>query len=206
MTHHADDLEARLRGQGGMLANLADDLQVRRPKLTPIPPEGAVDPATALARVAGGIDRADAEVRTAVERGRRPELLPRLGAGPRAEGLRATLVYGLVAVVVLVVQLLSIRHGVSSYFRVLFVIPLVGFLVGYAALSFGGRARLGRATAEGTPAKPAVKSGLRRKGKQRVQAPLGPTRPRFGFVLCFGIGPVLLVIDVLVHLAGPAGK
>ena len=44
MTTHADELEYRLNGQGGMLINLATTLRFRRPKLTPIAPELQPDP------------------------------------------------------------------------------------------------------------------------------------------------------------------
>jgi hypothetical protein len=201
MTHQADELEARLRGQGGMLGNLAQDLQFRSPKLSPIAPEAPTDPGPALSRVAAAIDRSDAEVRQAVERGRRPELLPGLG-----EGTRAGLVYGLAAFVVLVVQVLSFRHGHSpSPLRVLLIIPLVGYLLGYAALSLGGRARLSAANGGSTARGSAVKSKVRQKGK-KPETVVPPTRPRFGFVLCFGIGPVVFVVYLLSHLAGSVHK
>ena len=168
MTTHADELEARLRGQGGMLTNLATTLRLRRPKLTPLAPEGVVDPPIALSQLAGAIDRGDAESLQAATRGEYPALLPRMS------GLtRGLLVYGIAALVVLAFQGLAFsRTGTETNpFMVLFVLPLIGFVVAYLVLSIGGRTRV----VQGVPA-------------------TAPTR--LGFVLCFLIGPLAGLVIV----------
>jgi hypothetical protein len=190
MTTHADDLEARLNGQGGMLTELAATLRLRRPKLTPIAPAAPVqpaptapaaevslqksdpgtapvpavapiEPAVALSQLAGAIDRGDAEALQAATRGEYPALLPKL-SGP-ARGL---LVYGIAALMVLALQGLAFSRTGSETnpIVVLFVIPLLGFAVGFLVLHVGGRTRVAQA------------------------APEPPTR--LGFVLCFLIGPL----------------
>lgn len=171
MTTHADELEARLGGQGGMLTNLATILRMRRPKLTPIPPEGVVDPPIALSQLAGAIDRADVEARQAATRGEYPALLPGLSGTARS-----LLVYGIAALVVLGFQGLAFsRAGTETNpIMVLFVIPLVGFVIGYLVLSIGGRTRVVGA------------------------APNASTR--LGFLLCFLIGPLAGLVTVALSL------
>jgi hypothetical protein len=171
MTTHADELEARLAGQGGMLTNLATILRLRRPKLTPIPPEGVVDPPIALSQLAGAIDRADVEARQAATRGEYPALLPGLSGTARS-----LLVYGIAALVVLGFQGLAFsRAGTETNpIMVLFVIPLVGFVIGYLVLSIGGRTRVVGA------------------------APNASTR--LGFLLCFLIGPLAGLVTVALSL------
>ena len=168
MTTHADELEARLRGQGGMLTDLAAKLRLRRPKLTPIPPEGVVDPPIALSQLAGAIDRGDAASLQAATRGEYPALLP--GMTGMVRGL---LVYGIAALVVLGFQGLAFSRGgtETNPIMVLFVIPLIGFVVAFLVLSIGGRTRV----LQGVPANP-------------------PTR--LGFVLCFLIGPLAGLVIV----------
>lgn len=194
MTTHADDLEARLNGQGGMLTNLAATLRLRRPKLTPIAPkalikpqevtpaagvslekgapdvdprtaplpaEVPIEPAVALSQLAGTIDRGDAAALEAATRGEYAALLPKLSGT-----MRGLLVYGIAALVVLAFQGLAFSRTGSETnpIMVLFVIPLVGFVVGFLVLSIGGRTRVAQA------------------------APEPPTR--LGFLLCFLIGPL----------------
>lgn len=171
MTTHADELEARLGGQGAMLTNLATILRLRRPKLTPIPPEGVVDPPIALSQLAGAIDRADVEARRAATRGEYPALLPGLSGTARS-----LLVYGIAALVVLGFQGLAFsRAGTETNpIMVLFVIPLVGFVIGYLVLSIGGRTRVVGA------------------------APNASTR--LGFLLCFLIGPLAGLVTVALSM------
>jgi hypothetical protein len=167
MSAHADELEARLRGQGAMLTNLATTLHLRPPRLNPLPPGGLVDPPTALAQVAGAIDRGDEEARRAAERGQRAGLLPGLG-----ERSRGVLVYLVAAVLVLLAQLPLVRGHVPTFrLIVIVVIPLVGFALAFLVLRLGSRARVAE-KARTTPA-------------------------RLGFALCFGIGPVVQLIAVL---------
>lgn len=167
MTTHADELEARLRGQGGMLTNLATILRLRRPKLTPIPPDGVVDPPIALSQLAGAIDRADVEAKQAATRGEYPALLPSLSGTARS-----LLVYGAAALVVLGFQGLAFsRTGTETNpIMVLFVIPLIGFVIGYLVLSLGGRTRV-------VGAAPSLST-------------------RMGFLLCFLIGPLAGLVIV----------
>jgi hypothetical protein len=167
MSAHADDLEARLRGQGGMLTRLATSLRLRPPRFDPVVPEGPVDPATALARLAGIIDRGDAEADRAGSRGERAGLMPALGPGARS-----WVVYLVATLLVLIVQLPLIRGNVPNYsLAVILVIPGVGFGVAFLLLRFGGRSRVD------------------------LRAPEVPAR--LGFLLCFVIGPVVQLIALL---------
>jgi hypothetical protein len=177
MTTHADDLEARLRGQGGMLTNLATTLRLRRPKLTPIPPEGVVDPPTALSQLAGIIDRGDTEARDAATRGHYPALLPAWSGT-----MRSLLVYGIAALAVLALQGLAFfQTGTETNpFLVLFVFPLIGFGIGYVVLNLGSRTRTA------------------------VPPPNLPTR--LGFLLCFLIGPLAALVAVLTSLQSGRGS
>jgi hypothetical protein len=178
MTTHADELEARLRGQGGMLTNLATTLRLRRPKLTPLPPEGTIDPPIALSQLAGAIDRGDVAARQAATRGEYPALFPGLSGV-----MRSVVIYGVAALVVLGFQGLAfMRTGTETNpIMVLFVIPLIGFVVGYLVLSIGGRTRVAQ------------------------EAPDSHTR--LGFLLCFLIGPLAALVVVLNSLrsGNPAG-
>lgn len=168
MTSHADELEARLRGQAGMLMNLATILRLRRPKLDPIPLDGFVDPPTALAHVAGTIDRGDTESKQAAERGYYPLLFPKM------PGIaRNLVVYGSAALLVLIFQGLAFRAGGTgtSPLLVLFLIPLIGFVPAYLLLAIGARTRVAQAAA--------------------------PSRStRLGFVMCFAIGPLAAAVFV----------
>ena len=177
MTTHADDLEARLRGQGGMLTNLAATLRFRRPKLTPLPPEGVVDPPTALSELAATIDRGDVEARQAATRGQYPALLPGWTAT-----MRSLLVYGVAALAVLALQGLAFsRSGTETNpIVVLFMFPLIGFGVGYVVLNLGSRTRT------------------------VLPAPNLPTR--LGFLLCFLIGPLAALVAVLTSLQSGRGS
>lgn len=133
MTAHADELEARLNGQGGMLLNLAGILRVRRPKLTPTPlktspgtppeKEKKFEPSTGLSELGRKLDEGDAAARRAAERGEYPSLLPGLSGTARS-----VLVFGIAALVILGLQGLAFaRTGTETNpIMVLFVIPLIG--------------------------------------------------------------------------------
>jgi hypothetical protein len=167
MSTHADELQARLNGQGGWLIKLASELHWRRPKLQPIVPEGFVEPSTELSHVGEAIDVGDLEGRRAAERGKFPALLPDIS--PTA---RSLVVYGLAATLVVLLQALAFNHtGMDTNpFLVLFVIPLIGFVIGFVVLALGGRSRLTRVALN--------------------------QRTRLGFLLCFGIGPIASVVVI----------
>jgi hypothetical protein len=172
LTTQANELEARLGGQGGMLTNLAATLRLRPPRLTPLPPSEPVDdPRTALTEVERTINLGDVEARRAATRGEYPALLPKLSGTARA-----VIVYGIAALGILAFQRLGFsRAGTETNpITVLFVIPLVGFLVAFLVLRLGGRTRVAR---------PAVDSST-----------------RLGLVLCFLIGPVGAAVSVLMSL------
>jgi hypothetical protein len=190
MTTEADTLEARLNGQGGMLIGLAGELRMRKPKLTPLrleatpdkksgqisdlksdgkqdeKPEERLDPAPGLSQLARIIDRGDAEARLAGSRGAYPALLPR-----QPEWLRCLIVYGIAALAIVALQGLAFlqRGTETNPIMVLFLIPLIGFVVGYLVLSIGSRTRV----------------------TQPVAANL---HTRMGFLLCFLIGPLAAVV------------
>jgi uncharacterized membrane protein YidH (DUF202 family) len=176
MTTQSDELEARLRGQGGMLINLATILRLRRPKLTPIPPDGVIDPPIALSMLAGAIDRGDAEARQAAERGEYPALLPNWSSTSRS-----LLVYGLAALAVLGFQGLAFsRTGTETNpIAVLFVIPLIGFVLGFVVLGIGGRTRVAQSSTNQST--------------------------RMGFLLCFLIGPLAAVVVLILSLQSGRG-
>jgi hypothetical protein len=187
MSAHADDLQARLNGQGGMLTNLATILQLRRPKLTPIEPEGFVDPSTELGQVARAIDLGDQEARRADVRGHQAALLPAMSGL-----LRSLVVYGSAAALVLLLQALEfLRAGKDTNgFAVLFVIPLLGFVVGFVVLALGSRVRvteLPETSASGIVNRTQAAQLAARKA---AAAP----RTRLGALLCFGIGPLALIV------------
>jgi hypothetical protein len=167
MSTHADELQARLNGQGGMLTKLASELRLRRPKLQPIVPEGFVEPSTELSQVGQAIDVGDIEARRAADRGQFPALLPTIPATARS-----LVVYGVAAALVLLLQALAFnRTGMDTNpILVLFVIPLIGFVIGFVVLALGGRTRM-------------------------TQVALNQ-RTRLGFLLCFGIGPIASVIVI----------
>jgi hypothetical protein len=185
MSTNADALQARLNGQGGMLLELAATLRFRRPKLTPTPPEGFVEPATALAKVDETIVQGDAAARLAADRGALPALLPSMSAR-----LRGFVVYGVAALLILAVQLVAARPLLRSSadraadpqpdpsaVKVLFVLPMIGFVVAYLVLKFGSRGRLPQ---------PAERSST-----------------RLGLLLCLGIGPLAIVAYIaLAQFAG----
>jgi hypothetical protein len=186
MSTHADELQARLNGQGGMLLNLAGILRLRRPKLTPIPPEGEVDPATDLARAASTLDRSDLESTQASNRGYHAALLP----GSTAL-VRSVAVYGVAALLILLLQGLAFWHSrtETNGLKVLFVYPLIGFVLGFMVLQVGSRTRI---------TEPVQPAGRVRPG-QKAPKPDGP-RTRLGAVLCFGIGPAALLVVLATSL------
>ena len=167
MSTHADELQARLNGQGGMLLNLAGELRFRRPKLTPVEPEGFIEPATALGDVGRAIDLGDAEARRAAERGQYPSLLP--GA---SVALRSVAVYGVAALVILAFQGAAFaRSGQhTNAVGVLFLIPAIMFAVAFLVLSIGSRTRMATAAV--------------------------PVHARWGLVFCFLVGPLALLVTV----------
>jgi hypothetical protein len=169
MSEHADALQARLSGQRGAIVNLGTTLRLRRPKVVTIPPEPElfVDPATNLTQVAELIDGADREATMAGERGNSPILFPGLSTT-----MRSLVIYGAAAFVILVGQLLAFRHAgdKTSPILVLFVIPAIFFAIAWVVLAVGGRTRVTQAA---------------------VRA-----RTRLGFVLCFAIGPIVLILVI----------
>jgi hypothetical protein len=187
MSTAADDLQARLNGQGGMMLDLAGTLRLRRPKLTPIPPEGHVEPSTDLERAAGILDQGDLEARRASARGERPALLPKLS--PIGRSLA---VYGSAALVVLLVQALAFLQTGSKTnpFLVLFVIPMIGFAVAYGVMTVGGRPRT----------KQVVEPDPRYRSRTQVTQLTPKNYIRLGFLLCFGIGPLAAAVLVLVSI------
>lgn len=186
MSSHADELQARLNGQGQMMTTLAGTLRLRRPKLMPIAPEGFVEPATDLSRVAAVIDRGDLESRRASDRGYYPVLLPKSSAL-----VRSVVVYGVAALVVLLLQGLAFLHAHQNTngFTVLFVYPLIGFVLGFIVLQVGSRTRI---------AQPPQPVGRVRPG-QKPPKPDGP-RTRLGLVMCFGVGPAALLVVLATSL------
>lgn len=186
MTTHADELEMRLNGQGGMLLDLASQLRLRRPRLTPIvpgeqpsgqpvakgeqltaKPAEKLEPATGLSQLAGIIDRGDTEANLAASRGSYAALLPQ-----QSERVRSLIVYGIAALVILAFQGLAfVRDGTDTNpIMVLFLIPLIGFVLGYLVVSIGSRTR--------------------------VVQPVSNLYTRMGFLLCFLIGPLAAVVAV----------
>jgi len=169
MSEHADQLEQRLREQGGHLAGLASHLRLRAPKLDPIPVQGHIDPAPALRDIAQAIDRTDREARRAAERGQHPALLPRW-----PNGMRNFLLYGVAAAAVLAAQIAAFyRDSSPNAIVVLFVVPLIGYILGTIAVSIAARPRV---------ADTKVRSS-----------------PRLGLLLCFGIGPIAVAVLLVQH-------
>lgn len=176
MSQQADELEARLNGQRVMLTNLATHLRIRTPDFTPSVPSGKVDPATGLARVAGAIDRGDKAARAAAERGQYAGFLPGLSTAGRS-----FVVYEIAALVVLLIQIPqwvdlvdSTKNSAGpSFVGVMILLPAIAFGIAYAVMSFG--------------------TGTRMSGtKQRA-------RTRMGFLMCFGVGPLGLLIVFAVN-------
>ena len=174
MSEHADGLEARLQAQQVSLTQLGRQLRLRTGKLQADKVEPVVEPAPLLSEVAADIDRVDQEANEAADRGRYPALLPRWSSFTRN-----LLIYGIAAAVVVAAQ-------VSAFFRsdlgqdadpaigsgtgpnpvvVLFLIPLVGFILGYVVAGIAGRPRVV-------------------EGRVRLN-------PRLGLLLCFGVGPAI---------------
>jgi hypothetical protein len=154
-----------------MLLNLSGILRLRRPKLTPIAPEGFIEAPIALSDLAAAIDRGDGEARIAAERGEYPALLPGWSSTTRS-----LLVYGVAALIVLAFQGLAFnRTGTDTNpFLVLFIIPLIGFAVAFLVLSLGGRARVAQSSASQST--------------------------RMGFLICFLIGPVAAAVVLILSL------
>ena len=168
MSSHADELERRLEHQKEGLVALSQHLRLRMPGTAPVEPEGHVDPATDLATLAGKIDEADRQANSAAERGVRPSLLP--GLPPFG---RALVVYGSAALLVILAQLVGFLRGGSNTSAplVLFFIPLICFFAAYTTIKIGGRTRV-------SDARPKLYT-------------------RFGLLLCFLVGPLVLVVVAL---------
>jgi len=181
MSEHADGLQERLQAQGAALTQLGRTLRLRTGKLTPAPTEPVTEPAPLLSDVAAAIDEADRTANDALDRGQYPALLPRWPAGARN-----FLVYGVAAVGVVIAQVISFfRSDLAqesspdvgsgsgpNALVVLFVIPVIGFAIGYVAANLAGRPRI-------------VGS--------KVQL-----NPFMGFVLCLLIGPAV-VAGLMIH-------
>jgi hypothetical protein len=165
-------LEARVTDQGGRLLGTADWLHLRRPKLDPLAPAPdavAGDPAGVLARLEEALDRGEAELAAAAHRGERPGLLPHVG-----DTTRGLLVYGAAALLVLLAQAVAfVRAGdhAPDFVTVMIVIPALGFAAAFLALFAGGRSRVVRGAAT--------------------------SLTRFGFLLCFLVGPAAFVVLLL---------
>ncbi len=174
MSEHADGLEGRLRVQQANLTQLGRQLRFRTGKLDAEKVEAVIEPAPLLSEVAAGIDVVDKEANEAADRGRYPAILPRWSSFSRN-----LLVYAVAAAGVLAAQYYAFRSsdlgqdGDASQVGsgsgpnpvvVLFLLPLVGFVLGYLAASFAGRPRV---------------------AESRVRL-----NPRLGFLLCFGVGPL----------------
>ena len=175
MSEHADGLEGRLRAQTTALTQLGRQLRIRTGKLTPADVGPVIEPAPLLSEIAAGIDAADREATEAADRGRYPALLPRW-----SPGMRNLLLYGVAAAGVLIAQVIA--FGRSDLFSgerpdvgsgsgpnaliVLFVLPLIGFVIANLVARVVGRPRVAEA---------------------RVQ-----TNPRMGVLLCFAIGPLAI--------------
>jgi hypothetical protein len=147
------------------------DLKKTHPGEAAAPEEAHIEAATALSQLAGTIDRGDSEARQAATRGEYPALLPGMsGIG------RGLLVYGIAALVVLGLQALAFsRTGTETNpIVVLFILPLIGFGIGFLVLGIGGRTRVAQA------------------------AQTSPTR--MGFLLCFLIGPVAGLVVLALSL------
>jgi hypothetical protein len=181
MSERAAGLEEHLRVQGTNLTQLARRLRLRVPKLAPEHTEAVTEPAPELTRIADLMTDADRQANEALDRGQYPALLPRWPAS-----MRNLLIYGVAAGAVIVAQVVAFfRSDLASSDQpdvgsgqgpnalvVLFFIPLLGFLLGYVAASAAGRTRL-----EG----------------DKVRA-----NPRMGLLLCFAIGPAI-VVALMVH-------
>jgi hypothetical protein len=180
-SEQVEQLDVRLREQGTNLTQLGRRLRLRVPKLAPEQTEAVIEPAPELTRITDLMATADREANEAADRGRYPALLPRWPAG-----MRNLLIYGIAASAVIVAQMVSFfRSDLASGDQpdvgsgsgpnalvVLFLIPLAGFVLGLLAANVAGRTRL---------------------EEDQVK-----TSPRLGFLLCFGIGPVI-VVALMIH-------
>jgi hypothetical protein len=182
MSEHADGLEARLQVQQGNLTQLGRQLRFRTGKLQAEKVEPVIEPAPLLSEVAADIDLVDKEATEAADRGRYPALLPRW-----SPFTRNLLIYGVAAAAVVAGQVYAFFHSDLGQagaeptigsgagpnpLVVLFVIPLVGFLLGYVAASVAGRPRV---------------------AESRVRL-----NPRLGLLLCFGVGPAIIA-GLVIH-------
>ena len=169
MSEHADALRGRLEQQRRGMTAFAQKVKLPAPTGAGPHPEGHVEPQTDLARVAQLLDAAEREGTAAIERANRPNLLPRSGAG-----MRGFAVFGLAALVIMVVQLVgfSTTNNNPDFLRYGVFVPLLGFVAALLVVRQGNRAR-----------------------NPDVQPAALPTR--MGLLLCFGALPVLFGILLL---------
>jgi hypothetical protein len=182
MSEHADGLEGRLRVQQANLTQLGRQLRFRTGKLDPETAEAVIEPAPLLSEVAADIDLVDKEANEAADRGRYPALLPRW-----SPFTRNLLIYAVAAAVVVVAQVYAffqsdlgqsdanpeVGSGTGpNPIIVLFLIPLVGYVLAYIAASIAGKPRV---------------------AESRVRL-----NPRLGLLLCFGVGPAIFA-GLMIH-------
>ena len=208
MTTHADELEYRLNGQGGMLINLATTLRFRRPKLTPIAPELQPDPKKTGSKPGAnrgpgsneGPAPADAEVKQAgVEPEKPAEIDPATGLSELAatidradKNARDAATRG---------EYPALLPRLTGTARNLVFYGVAALLVlGLQALAFS------RTSTETNPfgvlflfpliGFALAYVALRVGGRTRVAQEALDVSPRLGFLLCFLIGPIAAAVVV----------
>ncbi|GLY13024.1 hypothetical protein LWF15_15050 [Kineosporia rhizophila] len=169
MSEHADDLHAKLDTQRRGLTAFAQKAGFKFPAGPAPRPEGHVEPQTELSRVAQLYDAAERDGTDAINRALEPNLLPRTGAG-----LRGLLVYGVTALVIMVVQFVGFATTGNNpdFLRYGVIVPLLGFVAASLVLRQGNKAR-------------------------DPDVPVAALPTRMGLLLCFGALPVLFGILVL---------
>jgi len=163
MSDHADALRARLDQQRRGMTAFAEKTRLSVPSGSGEQPPEPVEPQTDLSRVATLIDAAERQGADAIARAGRPNLLP--GQRP---GLRGFVVFGLAALAIMVVQLVSfiVSGNNPDFLRIGVLVPLLGFVVAALVLRQGNRAR-------------------------NPDVPAAPVPVRMGLLLCFGALPLL---------------
>ena len=208
MTTHADELEYRLNGQGGMLINLVTTLRFRRPKLTPIAPELQPDPKKAGSKPGAnrgpgsneGPAPADAEVKQA---GVEPEKPAEIGPATGLSELAATIDRADVAARDAATrgEYPALLPRLTGTARNLVFYGVAALLVlGLQALAFS------RTSTETNPfgvlflfpliGFALAYVALRVGGRTRVAQEALDVSPRLGFLLCFLIGPIAAAVVV----------
>jgi hypothetical protein len=213
MTTHADELEYRLNGQGGMLINLATTLRFRRPKLTPIAPELQPDPKKAGSKPGAnkglgakglganeGPAPTDAEAKPAgVEPEKPAEIDPATGLSELAATIdRADKAARDAATRGEYPALLPRLTGTARNLVFYGVAALL--VLGFQALAFS------RTSTETNPfgvlflfpliGFALAYVALRVGGRTRVAQEALDVSPRLGFLLCFLIGPIAAAVVV----------